>query len=139
MSSIVTEKMVRDFIWDRALDDNHLELDLAFSTEEIMEAMANTARAFNSIPPYTICADPRCLSAHSEVFLNGIASQLYRARLQKMMRNDIEYTAGGVTTSIEQKQIEHMKGLIKLFGDAFITQASDAKRGVNVSNAFAAF
>jgi len=132
----ITIEDVRLFILDRTIDDNDLILDLAYDDSEISNAMVRAAREYNGIPPLCSFADPDALSADTNMFLDGIAAQLYISTLSKLMRNDIDYNSGGVTTNIVAKRIGHLKELIKLHQDRFMQTASDHKKFINIGQGF---
>jgi len=127
---------VRMFIMDRTIDDNDLLLDLAYNDKEIENAMVRAAREYNGIPPFCSYADPDTLDGTTNMFLDGIAAQLYISSLSKLMRNDIDYNSGGVTTNIVAKRIDHLKELIKIHQERFTQVAGDIKKGINIHMAF---
>lgn len=139
MANYITEEDVRNFVLDRNIEDNDLLLDLAFSPEEIEDAMKRAAREWNSIPPYVSTADPSKLDASMNLFLDAIAQQLYISELNKLMRNDIDYTAGGVGTNLEQKRISHLRELISFHGDRFRQAARDIKIALNLNQTYMHF
>ena len=124
---------VRDFMFDRTAEDNELDMDLSFSPEEIAGAMKRAARAANDIPPYISGYTADTLPDASNVFLYAIAEQLYRSKLQQLMRNDVEYSAGGIQTSITANRIEHFKYLIAEFSKKWEAQVSQMKYTANAS------
>ena len=132
----ITADDVRMFIMDRSVDDNDLLMDLAYDDKEISNAMVRAAREYNSIPPLCSFADPDTLDATTNMFLDAIATQLYLSTLNKLMRNDIDYNAGGVTTNIVAKRIGHLKELINLHQGRFTEAASSFKKAVNISQGF---
>ena len=117
MADILTVEDVRQFMFDRTIQDNELEMDLSFEDNDILEAMKRAARDANSIPPYSASWTADCLPNDTNIFLYATAEQLYMSGLQRLMRNDTEYTAGGVTGSTSKARIQHYGGLIKqMFG-----------------------
>ena len=136
MADNITVEDVRHYLLDNSPEDNDLLVDLAFSDTEIKQAMQRAARDYNSVPPRVNNADPDCLDATTNMFLDGIAKHLYIAELSRSTRNDLDYTAGGVTTNIEQKRIEHLKTLIKMHGDFFLEAAHNTKLLINIEDAF---
>ncbi len=127
---------VRAFILDRTAEDNSLELDLAFSDEEIIDAFKRTAREYNSVPPYVGGVDPSDLPDDTNIFLDGTAVQLYISRLSKLQRNDVDYTAGGVSVALEKRQIEHMMNMIKFHRERFLEAAKARKITLNLRRAY---
>lgn len=134
----ISPASVRAFIWDRKASDNQIDMDLTFSDEEIREAMMSAAREYNSIKPYVGTADPTRLDGSTNIFLDGTVAYLYIARMSNMQRNDLEYTAGGVTVTMEQRQIAYMKDMIPFHMDRFKKAATDRKLAHNISQGFAA-
>lgn len=130
---------VRAFILDRSIQDNDLLLDLAFSESEIQDAMIRVAREYNSVPPFVSTVTAETLSSDTNIFLDGIAQQLYLSELAKLMRNDIDYTSGGVETNLVRKRIEHLKYLIQVHGERFRQTATSIKLAINLSAAFGEF
>ena len=136
MASYITEEDVRMFLLDRSIEDNGLDLDLSFSHEEIAEAMRRCAREFNSIPPRISSVSPESLPNDTNLFLDGIAEQLYLSKVANMARNDFDYTAGGVTTNIEAKRLKHFTDLIQLHRQRFRDTATSIKVQYNWEQAY---
>jgi hypothetical protein len=136
VSAFITIEDVRNFIWDRSSEDNQIELDLAFSDDEIRDAMRRAAREYNSVPPYVSHADPAKLEADTNIFLDAIAMQLYISRISRMQRNDIDYTAGGMQVELEKKQIGYMKEMIPFHKERFLDAAKAQKVFRNLRRAF---
>ena len=132
----ITADDARMFIMDRTVDDNDLLMDLAYDDAEISDAMVRAAREYNSIPPFCSFADPDCLDATTNMYLDAIAAQLYISTLNKLMRNDLDYNAGGVTTNIVAKRIGHLKELIRMHQDRFQQTAGAQKKAINISHGF---
>ena len=139
MDRFVTPDLIREVIRDQAPGDNALYADLAFSEAEILAAMRGCARAYNSIPPYVLCANPDRLEAQSNTFVDGTLASLYRTRMTQLMRNDIDYTAGEVTIGVTKQQIEHLKGLVKLHDDMFHQAAKQFKLIANTRMAYRSY
>ena len=132
----ITVEDVRLFIVDRSIEDNDLLMDLAYDDAEISNAMVRAAREYNGIPPLCSYVDPDALDATTNMFLDAIASQLYLSTMSKLMRNDIDYNSGGVTTNIVAKRIGHLKELIQIHQTRFQQAASDHKKFINISQGF---
>lgn len=135
----LTSDDVRMYIFDRSIEDNDLLLDLNFSEEEIANAMVRAAREYASIPPYTSTVCPSCLPSNTNMFLDATVAQLYMSEMNKLMRNDIDYTSGNVTTNLVAKRIKHLSELVKFYQDRFKLAAKEWKISENVSNGFAHF
>jgi hypothetical protein len=132
--SYITETDVRNFMFDRSAEDNELDMDLSFSPEEVADAMKRAAREVNSIPPKTLSWKPSEFPDTDNTFLYAIAEQLYLSKLQQLMRNDVEYTAGGITGSATAKRIAHFKELIKFMRGAWEPTVKQAKIAANMRN-----
>jgi hypothetical protein len=135
----LTHEDVRLYILDRSVEDNDLDLDLAFADEEIDAAMRRAARAWNSIPPFISQVTWPYLPDDTNVFLEATAEQLYIALLSKLQRNDIDYTAGGVGTNLVSKRIEHLKWQIQDCRGRWQQVAHDIKLTHNLKQAFTEF
>lgn len=119
MSDTLTVDDIRSWIMERCIADNDIDFDLVFSDEEIMFAMQSAAREYNSIPPMDSCIQAHQMHKHTNQFFDGTAAMLYTHFIAKLMRNDMEYSAGGVTTRIEGQRIEHLKFLIQMHMQRF--------------------
>lgn len=129
---------VRAYIFDRTLADNPLELDLQFSDDEIGHAMRFAAMRYNDMPPHVNVVDPAKLPFAS-TFLDGVAYFLYLGLLQKLQRNDMDYSAGNAEVDINKRRIEHIKAWVTFFKDEFERQAKEIKVTINIHDAFMAY
>jgi hypothetical protein len=135
--SYITTDDVRKYILDRSIEDNNLDLDLAFGDDEIANAMKGAIRDYNSIPPLIgILEDPTQLPGDTNIFLDATAKHLYLAKLAQLTREDIDYTSGGVTANLVAKRIGHLQELIKLHDELFREPAKDRKLAANLMRAF---
>lgn len=133
-NSYLTVEDIRYAVMDRTPEDNELEFDLAFTDEEIALAMRHAAMDFNTIPPIGgMMADPSMLPACYSTFLDGTIAKLYTTLLAKLRRNDMDYTAGGVSANIVQKRIQHFERARQEHNEAFRTSARDLKITYNLS------
>ena len=131
----LTEKDVRAFIQDRNAADNS-GLDLAFSPEDVKDAMRRAAREYNSVPPLFIgVGNGDCLPDDTNIFLDATAEQLYLSELARLARSDIDYSAGGVVTPIERQLIAGPacfgcpgRALLFLFGSLFPAESEKVLR-----------
>ncbi len=135
MGCLTTED-VRAFILDRTVEDNDLLMDLNFSEVEIQNAMVRAAREYASITPYTSVVNPACLPDATNMFLDCVAAQLYLSEMSKLMRNDIDYNSGNITTNLVAKRIGHLKELYKLHMDRFREVAKQWKLTENINQGF---
>ena len=126
---------VRYFMFDRKASDNPLDLDLAFSDKDIAMAMRFTALRYNAIPPHVIYVHPDRLP-FAETMLNGIAYFLYNGKLQQLMRNDVDYSAGNMTIDINKRRIATLENLVPMYKKQFEEQAKVEKVTININNGF---
>jgi len=136
VSEHLTIKDVQDYIWDREAADNQLELDLTFSPDEITQAFKRAARSYNSIPPLVGNADPAALPADTNLFLDATVMHLYIARMSNMQRNDLNYTAGGVTVELDKSQIAYMEKMIPFHRKLFEDAAKAQKMAINIRRGY---
>ena len=131
---------VRRFVLDRMIDDNEIDLELFFGDDEIITARRLAVAYYNEFPPYVdrialSDCNQDCLPAPI-MFLNGIAYQLYLAKLQKLHKEDVDYQAGGMTVNIIKKRIAYITSTIKEFKTEFENLASSRKTHINYLSAF---
>lgn len=134
--SFITVDDIRLYVLDRTIADNPLSKDLAFSDEEILAAMERAARAYNGLPPYVDCVTAACLQKVDNTFFDAIVQQLYIGEISRMSRNEIDYTAGGVTTNLDAKRIDHLRRMAAEHGELFREAAKAHKVYVNWKNAY---
>jgi hypothetical protein len=79
---------------------------------------------------------PACLPADTNMFLDAIVAQLYMSEMNKLMRNDIDYTSGNVTTNLVAKRIKHLADMVKFYQERFRVAAKEWKISENVSSGF---
>ena len=132
MSKCLSVDDVRYFILDRTAEDNELDMDLSFSDDDIIHAMRRAAREANDVPPYNVQVSGDCLPGNSNIWLHAVTEQLYIAKLSNLMRNDIDYEAGGVAASVTKGRIAHFKELIKLHRSIWEDKLRRLKVGNNV-------
>jgi hypothetical protein len=131
-------KAVRHFVWDRTIDDNTVEMDLAFSDEEIQQAADFMALDFNSIPPFVANISGRRPPMASWA-IYGTCYHLMLERLQKIQRNEVTYNAGGVGAEYTSTQVKHMERMMDHHEKRFRAQVKDAKVNANINDAWDTF
>ena len=139
MANYLTTQDVREFIQDRTIADNDLDLDLAFDDKEIERAMKQAVREYNSLPPRVHTVNIHQLPADSNIFLYGTAVHLLTSLLSKMRRNDIDYNAGGLSTNLVAKRIAHAQNEISEFRQLFREEATQNKLSINIDMGYATF
>lgn len=132
----VTVEDVRSYVLDRSIQDDVLGLDLAFSDDEIIDAMRRCAREYNSIPPFVTTWNENKLPGDTNIALDGIVLHLYLARLAKLQRQDFDYQAGGIQVNDVAKEIGHLGSAIKLYGERFRSAAQTRKLVINLEGAY---
>ena len=78
----------------------------------------------------------RCIFDGKPVENYAIVAQLYMSEMNKLMRNDIDYSSGNVTTNLVAKRIKHLSELVRFYQDRFRTAAKEWKISENVSAGF---
>jgi hypothetical protein len=136
--SKLTIEDVRHFIMDRTVADNPLLLDLAYSDDEIAQAIRFACLSFNEIPPYVYEVNPECIP-FSMLFMHGAVYHCYLGKMAQLMRRDMDHQAGSMTVDITKRQIANLQVLIKLHKDEFEGMAKQRKISANVSAAFRHF
>lgn len=136
-STRLTTQDVRLFMLDHQVENNLLDLDLAWSEEEILNAMRRTAMMFNEIEPISgnLAINPLSLPT-SYTILTGVAYQLYLSTLQKYQRNDLDYSVGGVKTNLFSHRIKHFTQMMQFLKEEFETKANSIKTAENINNAW---
>ena len=129
---------VRDFLWDRTLADNPIELDLKFSDVEIQNAMRFAAMRYNETSPFVDIVSEYHLP-YGMMFLNGIAYSLYLTELQKLSSEDVQYQAGSLTVDINGKRIAHLKEFVAMFKADFMAMVKERKVSINIESMYATY
>jgi hypothetical protein len=135
---VIDVEDVRQFMFDRSVDDNPLELDLLFSDTEINQAFRFAAMRYNETTPYVDTVNAAYLP-YGMLFLNGIAYGLCLSKLQELSRQDIEYTSGSMTIDTFKRRLDHLKELLKLFKEEFEKMAKDRKLSININACYHRF
>jgi hypothetical protein len=126
---------VREFIWDRTIADNPIDLDLVFSDDEITNAMRWAAMKYNETPPYVDKVNAAYLP-YGMLFLNGVAASLYLSKLLLDSRPDIEYQSGSMTIDVYKRKLDHLKNFAAVFKTDFETMIRERKVSINVHSYF---
>lgn len=126
---------IRHFIFDRSVEDNSIELDLAFSDEEIQNAFRYMCMSFNSITPYCMSIGPDAIP-NTMWAIHGTCYHLLLSKYHKESRNDMSYNADGVTVEVQKTLIQHLLNQIKLHKNEFDTMAKHEKLNKNINDAF---
>jgi len=98
--------------------------------------MRFAAMRYNAIPPHVIHVHPDHLP-FGETMLNGVAYYLYLGKLQQLMRNDVDYSAGNMSIDINKRRIEFLSKMAPSLKEAFEKQAKEEKVTINLNNGFA--
>ena len=134
---MITIEDVRDYIKDVTWEDNDLLLDLAFTDDEITRAMKAVVREWNGIPPYTLDKyQYDQLPDNTNVFFDGIVAALLRTELLNKTRNEADYRAGNMTTTIDTTYIQRLRELIQVYEARFKEVAQGLKITKNLSDVY---
>jgi len=129
--------MIRHFIWDRTLEDNPLEMDLAFSDPEIGHARQFCAMMFNAIPPFTVQTTPDVIPPNWQYsFIIGTVYHLFLAKLMSLQRKDLDYTAGNMTVDINKRRIDYLTKWSQFFKVEAETKIKEQKVLANLNAAY---
>lgn len=140
LRSTLTPDDIRHFIWDRAVEDNLVEFDLAYSDEEIKNAMEYAVFSYNDIAPIFITHNGTINNIPRKgFFIHGIIYHLYLSKMAKETRNDITYDAGGVKVDFNKTLIGHLQALVKFHKQEFEVGAKTFKVAANLQEGFDAF
>jgi hypothetical protein len=131
----IDAEMIRQFMAAEGPELTTLGFDLEFSPEEIAGAMTSAARRYNGIPPFIGAADPNALPAQTNIFFDGIAYELYALQYRKLSKQDIDYSAGGVSANLVTKRLNYITRLMETHRNDFESAARDQKR-IRNRNAF---
>jgi hypothetical protein len=136
----LTHETVRQFIWDRTLNDNPLDLDLAFSDDEIGSARRMSVMMFNSVPPYVVTIQANELPTNCEYpILMAIAYHLMLGKVMTLQRKDIDYSAGNMTVDTTKRRIEHHLKWAQLFKAEAEAKIKEFKVAANLESGYASF
>jgi len=130
MDNTVTEQDVRMFLLDRGMEDNPIDLDVSFTTEEITAARRNAIRHYNSIPPVGVAVGVDSIP-DGHTYLLGITYYLYLSGYLNLSRNVSEYQAGGMSASVSKTRLQLYAENIKLLKQEFIDAAASFKNYIN--------
>jgi len=133
---LITPAQVRDYVSDQDPADNVLGGGRhEFSDADILAAMHATAREYNDILPQVETITIGSLDDRHNLWFDGIAEQLYRRLEQRLIRQDIEFSAGEVVVSPKARQLQSCRALIKNFEERFHRKAKERKIAINIRRA----
>jgi hypothetical protein len=130
---------IRHLIMDRTVEDNPLELDLAFSDEEIGWAFRHAAMMYNAIPPYVnIINGPLDVRDQrlAYPFMVAVIYHLFLAKATKLSRQDIDYTAGNMQADFTKRRIEYLTKWAGLFKEESMEALKNYKVVSNLNDAY---
>ena len=134
--SFITELDVREEMRDRSAADHLVLPDIAFSSDDIAQAMRKAARRFNSIRPYVISVEAGKLPDRNNIFFDGIAWALLEGMLLNSSMNDLDYTAGNVQASVQGKLVGNLEKLAGKYEKRFVEDATALKISTNLLGAY---
>lgn len=107
MAAYVTVQTIRDEVQDNSPDDNSIDNDLYFSDEIILTAMKAAARAFNAVQPVGVCyVNYNAMPTNTSIFVDATVANLYKIAVNKLIRNNLKWSTGGTTVTLESDRIE---------------------------------
>lgn len=134
MSTPITVQDIRDWMFDRTLDDNEYWGDLVFTDEEITKAMKHAVRSFMMVPPIIpTSVNPAALPSHTPLFFDATVEALYKMKRHSLGRNRFKYEAGNVSVNDSELQLEFLDRAIKEIGASWRQEAQFLKSQINVS------
>lgn len=134
--SFITEQDVREEMRDRSAADHLVLPDIAFSSEDIAQAMRKATRRFNSIRPYVLCVEAHKLPDRNNIFYDGIAWALLEGMQLNTSMNDLDYTAGNVQASVQGKLVGNLEKLAAKYEKRFVEDATAWKISTNLVSAY---
>lgn len=135
-ASYITERDVRLYMMDRTAADHVVLPDLAWTPEEIHEAMKIAARKYNGLRPrcHTVVANR--LPDHYNFFFDAIAASLLEIKVLNASMNDVDYNGGNISASVQGKLIQNLRPLIEMYGKRFMEEATAYKISINLQDAY---
>lgn len=128
----LTIQDIREELQDRTPGDNTIDCDLAFSDDEIRHAMKRAAAAYNSVPPLGIDRISwNCLPADTTVFMEAVISQLYKAQIHRLARNQMQWQTGDTTVNFESTRMQSYQQLQQQADQAWKEAARERKMAIN--------
>ena len=134
--SYITEQDVREEMRDRSAADHIVLPDIAFTSEDIAYAMRKVARRFNSIRPFVMSVDASRLPDFNNVFFDGIAWALLEGMRLNASMNDMDYSAGNVSSSVQGKLVSNLDKLVPMYEQRFVADAASMKLSANLEDAY---
>jgi hypothetical protein len=132
----ITEEDIRIFLQDQAVEQNPLDMDLSFSSSDILAAMQRVCMDYNELPPLVRNhTDPSKLP-HKSFLLHGIVRNLYLSELARMSRNRVEYNAGNMVVDPDKARIDWFREAVALHTEAFQSGARTEKIEHNLHSAY---
>lgn len=131
--SLLLIDQVRAYVADEGKGPTILGGAHDFEDADIEAAAAAAVRTYNELAPSTLLCSG--IDARYNFWFDGIASHLYSFLTQKLMRQDIDFTAGEVVVSPVAKQLRACEALQSRYAAAFEKGASRHKITLNLRNA----
>ena len=136
MSPFITIDDVREDIKDRTAEDHLVLPDVQFTDGDIEWAMRKACRKFNMIKPYSARMSPEAIPAKFQFMFDGIAWALFSRWTTNVLMNDEDYSAGGVSASVQGKLGKNLQILSKDYLEQFVEEATNYKLITNLENAY---
>ena len=134
--NIIQEEDVRRFVGDMEAHD--LLGGFAFSPDDIRQAMQLAVAEFNELPPsldgnqiFYVDNIP-----FMNMFLEGIASKLYRAKIHQLSHELLNYQVGSVQYTDKETRMKAYTAMEKDANARFREEALSLKRRMNLENGY---
>jgi hypothetical protein len=135
-ASYITERDVRLYMMDRSAADHIVLPDVAWTSEEIQEAMKIAARKYNGMRPMCHTVQANQLPDWYNFFFDAIAASLLEIKVLNASMNDVDYQGGNISASVQGKLIQNLRPLIDFYNRRFSEQATAYKLSINLQDAF---
>jgi len=131
----LTVDEIRLFVLDRTVSDNPIDCQLFWEDREIQSAMVQAVRHYNRIHPMV---ETWTVERHLDdnIMLLGTVYYMYLQSLQRLMRQDLPYQAGGVGINRTGALIGHVQTMAASTKSEFEDAARMRKISINASEAY---
>ena len=134
-NSGITPEDIRHFLYDRTPADNEIDMDLAWSEPEILQAMRFCAMSYNAIQPYVERVTATTLPQEM-LFIHGTIYHLYLSKWSQLTRSDLDYSAGNMTVDRVKRWIAHLEKGMEVHKTEFETKGKERKLFINLNQAY---
>jgi hypothetical protein len=136
LSNMVTIEDIRMNLMDNCPDENKLILAYELKDTDITAAMRRCVDYFNGAGFVKCNATVGSMPTSSRYFfIQGVSAQLLRSAAFKFARNELPYSAGGVSVNDQAKYAQYMK-MSEILDQEWKMYVAETKHAMNVRNAF---